>query len=64
LAVDDGVQGRGHRINIMNNAFVKFGCWTGDHAKYKKSTVLCYNGSFAKQGGGAGGPPSTGNFDM
>ena len=48
----------------MNTAFVKFGCWTGDHAKYKKSTVLCYNGSFAKQGGGAGGPPSTGNFDM
>jgi len=64
LAIDDGVQGRGHRLNLMNPAFVKVGCYTGDHGKYKKSTVLCYNGSFAKQGGGAAGPPSTGNFDM
>ena len=61
LAVDDGVTGRGHRKNITNPAFVKHGCFSGEHAKYKKSTVMNYNGSFGKQGGGGGGG---GDFDM
>lgn len=62
LAVDDGVTGRGHRKNITNPAFVKHGCFSGEHAKYKKSTVMNYNGSFGKQGGGGGG--GGGDFDM
>ena len=65
LAIDDGVDGRGHRKNIFNPAFVKFGCFSGDHAKYKKSTVLNYNGSFGKMGGGGGGTGGPGGaFDM
>lgn len=65
LAIDDGVVGRGHRTNIMNDAFVKHGCFSGDHSKYKKSTVLNYNGSFAKMGGGGGGGGGpSGEFDM
>ena len=31
LAVDDGVATRGHRHNIMNPAFVKMGCFSGEH---------------------------------
>ena len=65
LAIDDGVAGRGHRKNIMNDAYVKFGCFTGDHSKYSRSSVLNYNGSFAKMGGGGGGGGgATGAFDM
>ena len=65
LAIDDGVVGRGHRKNIMSSAFVKFGCFTGDHAKYKRSTVLNYNGSFGKMGGAAAGSGGPGHdFDM
>ena len=64
LAVDDGVTGRGHRKNITNPAFVKHGCFSGEHAKYKKSTVMNYNGSFGKQGGGGGGGGGGGDFDM
>lgn len=48
LAIDDGVASRGHRKNIMNPAFVKFGCFTGEHKTYKTQTVLNYNGSFGK----------------
>ena len=44
LAVDDGVASRGHRLNIMNPAYVKTGCYSGDHATYTHSTVLNYNG--------------------
>ena len=64
LAVDDGVAGRGHRKNITNPAFVKHGCFSGEHSKYKKSTVMNYNGSFGKMGGGGGGAPAGGDFDM
>ena len=31
LAIDDGVESRGHRNNIMNPAFTKFGCHQGYH---------------------------------
>lgn len=64
LAIDDGVASRGHRTNIMNPAFFKFGCHTGAHSKYKHSTVLNYNGSFSKGGGGGGAAAATGGFDM
>ena len=64
LAVDDGVQGRGHRKNIMNPAFVKHGCYTGDHSKYKRSTCLNYNGSFGKQSAVPSGGGGGGSFDM
>ena len=49
---------------MTSTKFFKQGCFTGDHAKFKTSTCLLYNGSYAKSGGGGGGMPIGGNFDM
>jgi uncharacterized protein YkwD len=52
LAVDDGVESRGHRLNIMNGAYVKTGCFSGEHSQYTHSTVLNYNGDPRRIGKG------------
>lgn len=45
LAIDDGVKSRGHRANIMNPAFSRFGCHQGYHSDYHCQTVCNYAGS-------------------
>lgn len=45
LAIDDGVESRGHRLNIMNPAFTRFGCHQGYHSDYHSQTVCVYAGS-------------------
>lgn len=45
LAIDDGVEGRGHRKNIFNKAFKTMSCFSGTNTKI---TVINYNGSDAE----------------
>ena len=45
LAIEDGVKSRGHRENIMNPVFTRFGCNQGYHSVYHGQTVCVYAGS-------------------
>ena len=45
LAIDDGVKSRGHRLNIMNPTFTRFGCHQGYHSVYHSQTVCVYAGT-------------------
>lgn len=45
LAIDDGVQSRGHRKNIMNPSFTRFGCHQGYHSAYHSQAVCVYSGT-------------------
>ena len=59
LLVDDGVEGRGHRMNIMKAEFGVVGIATGAHASEGSMCVMNFAGGFGqklsqqKQGGGA-----------
>ena len=44
LAIDDGVEGRGHRVNIFNDKFYYTGCATAAHTKYGFETVTTFSG--------------------
>ncbi len=46
LLIDDGVPARGHRKNILDQAFKTVGITTGDHPKYKQMCVMEMAGSF------------------
>ena len=42
LLIDDGVPGRGHRANIMNNAFTQTGAGFGTHSQYRTICTIDY----------------------
>jgi hypothetical protein len=50
LFVDDGVAGRGHRVNIMKPAFKFMGASSGSHGKYGSMTCIGYAGGFTSNG--------------
>lgn len=45
LAIQDGVKSKGHRLNIMNPLFTRFGCHYGYHSTYHGQTVCVYASS-------------------
>jgi uncharacterized protein YkwD len=42
LLIDDGVSGRGHRLNIMNGRFTRAGVSAGPHKRYGYMCVIDY----------------------
>jgi len=42
--IDDGVPSRGHRTNILKDAFKTLGTWSAGHKIYRSETVLDYAG--------------------
>jgi uncharacterized protein YkwD len=44
LFVDDGVESRGHRENMINPDLVYIGCFTGAHKNFETMTALNYAG--------------------
>ena len=51
LAIDDGVESRGHRTNIFAEDWQEFGSCYGEHAGYRDMAVIVYRG---ESGSGAG----------
>lgn len=50
LIVDDGVQNRGHRENILNAEFNVMGCFTDEHKDFNQMTCIDYAGAFVSAG--------------
>ena len=46
LAIDDGVAGRGHRVNIFKGDFYYTGVDTAAHKSYRQETVTTFSGKF------------------
>ena len=40
LLIDDGIAGRGHRVNILDPNFVHIGIATGPHPRYRTMSVM------------------------
>lgn len=45
LLVDDGVEGRGHRLNLFKQEFKIVGIASGSHREYETISVLVYTGA-------------------
>ena len=45
LAIDADKPDRGHRLNIFSKEFFYMACYTGPHDKFKKMTVINFNGN-------------------
>lgn len=50
LIVDDGVQNRGHRENILNAEFNVMGCFTDEHKDFNQMSCIDYAGAFVPAG--------------
>ena len=48
LIVDDGVRGRGHRLNIFGRNLFRVGIACGPHAGYRTMCVMDFAGAFAE----------------
>lgn len=46
LFVDDGVDGRGHRVNLMAESNQVSGVASGAHSEYRDMTCITYAGSY------------------
>ena len=46
LLIDDGIPGRGHRVNFLNPDFKLIGVATGIHPEYKKMCVMEFAAGF------------------
>jgi len=44
LLIDDGVPSRGHRLNLLNPAFLKCGIATGPHTQFRTCCVMDFAG--------------------
>ena len=49
LLIDDGVKGRGHRINMLNPDFNIAGVASGKHPEYGSMFVMDFAGSFTEK---------------
>ena len=52
LLIDDGVESRGHRKNIMNAEFTVAGAWQGPHPKFGGICCIDYASDFTEHQGG------------
>ena len=50
LVIDDGVQGRGHRVNLFKPDFMVTGNYSGQHSQYETMTCCTFASSFSKPG--------------
>jgi uncharacterized protein YkwD len=59
LVIDDGVDDRGHRINILDPLIRVAGVACGPHATYGQMCVIVHAADYGERGTGGGTPRST-----